>query len=396
MIRKVLPGKYRKMQLVLALVGITSGLALALLAFQIMTDFSSLFKTDKELLRNDFLVINKGVSIVNSLMRTPSSFSETEISEIEKQKGVKKVGKFTAGKFYCKINSVTALNQTYALRSDLFLESVPTGFLDIKDIDWSWKPGQPDVPIIFPEDYINIYNFVFAPGANQPLLPEEVLKMATIDLSVISGTGENIHFNGRIAGFSNRINSILAPQQFVEYANKAFSSEKSTEPFRLIIEADKSALAPLQKFFDSKSYNSNPEKMGQGKFNLIANIVIWTSMAVGFIIIGLALLGFVQFSQLMLLERSYEIETLFWLGFTKNAIFAVYRLFFAKLLMAVFVSSMLVLFIVKWQFSSILKKYGFDISVLPSLSTCLFSLVVITSVSIIQLWMVRKQIGKTI
>lgn len=119
-------------------------------------------------------------------------------------------------------------------------------------------------------------------------------------------------------------------------------------------------------------------------------------MAVGFIIIGLALLGFVQFSQLMLLERSYEIETLFWLGFTKNAIFAVYRLFFAKLLMAVFVSSMLVLFIVKWQFSSILKKYGFDISVLPSLSTCLFSLVVITSVSIIQLWMVRKQIGKTI
>lgn len=43
---------------------------------------------------------------------------------------------------------------------------------------------------------------------------------------VMRGNGRVEQYKGNIVGFSNRLNTILVPQSFMEWANQAFASEK--------------------------------------------------------------------------------------------------------------------------------------------------------------------------
>lgn len=53
----------------------------------------------------------------------------------------------------------------------------------------------------------------------------------------LRGEGKRQHFEGRIVGFSDRLNTILVPQQFMDWANQTFAPEKTVGFSRLIVEA---------------------------------------------------------------------------------------------------------------------------------------------------------------
>jgi hypothetical protein len=70
------------------------------------------------------------------------------------------------------------------------------------------------VPIILPKNYLDLYNFGFAESHSMPKISEGMIGLVALDVTIF-GRGDREQLKGRIAGFSNRINTILVPETFM-------------------------------------------------------------------------------------------------------------------------------------------------------------------------------------
>ena len=121
------------------------------------------------------------------------------------------------------------------MSTQMFFESVPDAYIDVKSADWRFDEQSDFLPIILPRNYLNLYNFGFAQSRNLPQLSEGVLGLVNVDIH-ISGNGKSRSFKGNIVGFSNRLNTILVPDRFMQWANGEFGNREVKDPSRLIVE----------------------------------------------------------------------------------------------------------------------------------------------------------------
>lgn len=112
---------------------------------------------------------------------------------------------------------------------------------------WSFNPASDIVPIIIPRNYLNLYNFGFAQSRNLPQLSEGVMGMVNLDIRIM-GNGQVKQMKGNIVGFSNRLNTILVPESFMNWANEAYGAGEKAEPSRLIVEVNNPADERIAKF----------------------------------------------------------------------------------------------------------------------------------------------------
>ena len=108
------------------------------------------------------------------------------------------------------------------ISTDMFFESVPDAFVDVSLDKWHFDEGTQTIPIIIPRNYLNLYNFGFAQSRNLPKLSEGVMGLIQMDINM-RGNGHVEQYKGNIVGFSNRLNTILVPQSFMEWANQNFA-----------------------------------------------------------------------------------------------------------------------------------------------------------------------------
>lgn len=126
------------------------------------------------------------------------------------------------------------INGQSILSSELFFESVPDEFVDVSLKDWKYDEGSREVPIILPRTYINMYNFGFAQSRSLPKISDGLIGM--IDFRIyIHGNGHQDEYKGNVIGFSNRLNTILVPQKFMDWSNKYYSPAEKSNPTRLIM-----------------------------------------------------------------------------------------------------------------------------------------------------------------
>ena len=93
------------------------------------------------------------------------------------------------------------------------------------------------MPIIISKDYLTLYNFGFASSAGLPQLSESFMGGVPLRLHVASEDGiRSADFSGRVVGFSNRLNTILVPQEFMEWSNERFGSSSVKDASRLIVD----------------------------------------------------------------------------------------------------------------------------------------------------------------
>jgi hypothetical protein len=226
-----------KKQLILALAGAFAGLFLLGACSQAYLTFHRVLSKQKDLLGADFLVINKKVSLLNTISGSAGRFSEEDIQELRGLKGVGNVGAFRSSNFKVRAHFNAGLgSEIPGLTTDLFFESVPDGFLDLEDVRWEWQAGDSELPMIIPSDYLKMYNFGFARGQGLPIVPESVLKNIHFDV-LISGNGKSGYFKAYIAGFTERVPSVLVPDGFLDWANKEYGSGSNPKPDRVIVAA---------------------------------------------------------------------------------------------------------------------------------------------------------------
>ena len=227
------------------------GLAIIMAGIMLYCDLRPLLEGDDSVISQDYLVINRRVSAANTLGEK-SAFSASEIAELEQQPWVRSAAPFTAADYNV---SASLEHGGRGMSTAMFFESIPDDYLDTSAYSMLYTPGSDDVPIIISKDYLTLYNFGFASAAGLPQLSEGLMSSLPLTLRLTSRDGTRSRImRGRIAGYSNRLNTILVPESFMKWSNAELGSSEEQEPQRLIINVSKPGDPSIQPFLESRGW----------------------------------------------------------------------------------------------------------------------------------------------
>lgn len=368
MIKKLLLKENSKTQLAAAFAGTLVGFILLLAAYQMYDNFSAVFKKNDELIRPEYIIINKELAMIGS---TPE-FKDSEIELIKEQPFVTSVAPFVKNEF--EVTGSTRRDSKIAyLSTQLFFEAVPDEYLDVKHKLWDWKPGDTIVPVIVPKDYLNLYNFGFSQAEGLPQVVPSMISLITFDLKIYGYDG--IHMTkSKIVGFSDRINSILVPYGFLTYANKTYHKGKKSRPTRMLIVSNDPSDPKLLEFLQKNDFETNKEKLKNTKLKFLLQIILAIIAVAAFIIISLAFFVFILGFQLMITKSKEKLRTLLYLGYDYMSLSRQYFIFFTIIVAAINIISFIMLTIINNNITSYLMKNGFEIDSGLSIETILIGL----------------------
>lgn len=298
------------------------GLLIVAGAVMFYLDSRSIFGDEESLVNTDFIVLNKKVTSATTLGdRASTRFSQEEIAGLRVQPWVRNLGAFTASDFHVYAAVSTGGR---GMETALFFESVPDPFLDNAGSDWRFEEGDSTVPIIISKDYLALYNFGFAGSAGLPQLSEQLISGIPLDLYLRSDDGSrSLKMKGRIAGFSDRINSVLVPEQFMLYANSRLGGGNAEAPSRLIVDVSAPGDVAIEKYLADNSLEVAGDKSKSGAA-FILRVVIGIVVAVGVVITLLSLAVLVLSMSLLMEKNRTTIHSLLMLGAPMRKVAAPY------------------------------------------------------------------------
>lgn len=248
------------------------------------------------------------------------------------------------------------------------------------------------IPIILPRNYLNLYNFGYAQTRGLPKLSENVISMISLDIS-IRGQGKSGHYQGKIVGFSNRLNTILVPKAFLDWANKEYGSGEKVYPSRLILEVSNPTDDRIAKYFQDKGYETEDDKLEQGKTIWFLKIVVGIVMAVGILITVLALYILMLSIYLLVEKNSAKLENLLLIGYSPSRVAWPYQLLTLGLNAIVLVLAFIILMIVRKYYVEMLEALYPDIIIGGIGKTVLIGIVLFIMVSFMNVLVIRQKIA---
>ncbi|WP_289045133.1 hypothetical protein [uncultured Olleya sp.] len=322
MIDTLLKKQVDKSQLIFFALSSSLGLAILLIVIQLFIDTRSVFNSENDLLGNQNLIIYKDLGRNNA-------FTDQEIKELQQQPFINKTGGFTHGT-YRVLASVTLPNYT-GISTEMFLEAVGDQFIDIKSTDWSWQPGDREVPIIIPKNYINLYNFGYAASTGMPQINEKIIRQIPIELK-LTGSSQTKMYSAYILDASEKINSILVPESFLNHTNKTLSPNKASKISRIILDVINPSDPKLLEFLASKNYNYLSNDVQNSKLSYVLKLILSVVLAIGLLITFLSIYLVVTNINLLILKNKQTITHLHFLGYSKAQIAKVYHKIAFKIL----------------------------------------------------------------
>jgi hypothetical protein len=307
LLHKIIRSGIGRSRYIMASVGLAVALLLILSAVQVQVNYNDLLyaQSNQDSIAN-FLVINKKIDG----NRFDNSMSADEMKELEEQPFIETVGQLTASRFKVTAQSPS---DNFPFYTDLFFESVPNEFIDVKSKDWQWEPGSNVIPVIIPNQFLDLYNFGFAPSQNLVQLTQSMVMALPIIIN-IHGRGQVVTFTGRVVGFSDRISSVLVPQNFLEFANQQYGSQTNTKPSRVVIKTKDPGNPQLVQYLRDNELVTDADKTRFSKYRQIVNTIVNASWITGLVMLLFALLVFSLFIQLIIASAKNEIQLLIVLG----------------------------------------------------------------------------------
>src|SRR5688572_11325845 len=290
-------------------VGLGLGICLLLCSLQIYFNLGKLLQ-EKTPARTgaDFLSVTK--LITNANMGNDNTFSPAELQELESQPFIEAAAPLISNQFRVKASAGDVL----PFSTDLFLEAVDEKFIDTIPPSFTWTEGQSDVPIIFSSDFMEMYN-VFAPAQDLPQLSEKTMSSVNIILECHGPVGVKT-FRARIVALSDRINSVLVPQQFLTWANKNFGGVSNVNASRVYIQTKDANSPELLNFLEKKGLRVNKDKTKFGRVKGVLQAVLSGIGVFGLLVVIMSLVLFSFYLQLMIAKSRENLQLLLLLGYS--------------------------------------------------------------------------------
>ena len=331
------------------------GMVIVLLSIQFYQDVAPVFTEGDSFMKKDYIIVSKKVSTLGSFVGKSSTFSASDIEEIEEQPFTKGVGEFTPSQF--KVSAGVGMEQLgLNLSTAMFFESVPNRYVDVNLDEWHFEPGQDVVPIIIPRNYLNLYNFGFAQSRSLPQISEGVINMVNLEVR-ISGGGRRDTYKGKIAGFSNRLNTILVPESFMAWANTHYGEgTERKEPSRLIVEVNNPTDDRIAQFFRERGYETEDDKLDAGKTTWFLKVVVGIVLTVGLLISALSFYILMLSIYLLLQKNTTKLENLLLIGYGPNRVALPYQVLTIGLNAVVLVLSVGIVLYVRTLYLDVVEK----------------------------------------
>lgn len=298
------------------------GLGILLIAFQLFIDTQSLFSSSNDLLGNKNIIISKAIG-------TDNTFTPEEVEEIEQQEFVKGIGHFTNGVY--RVRGSVSVAGMDGITTDMFLEAVPDSFIDIQDENWKWTPNSREVPIIIPKIYINLYNHGYAPVVGLPQIKKELIREIPIELQLI-GSQKRKTYNAYILDTSEKINTILVPESFLQHTNKLLSPDKEVKVSRIILEVTNPSDPKVLDYLTKKNYQYLKNDIQSSRISYFLQLILTVVLGIGILITILSITLVVTNINLLILKNKQTICQLYFLGFSRKQIANVYHKLSYKIL----------------------------------------------------------------
>ena len=316
LLKKIISSGIGPARYAMATVGMGVAILLILLAVQLYANFNQLLhgKSNSNNVA-DFLVINKTVTGAMQGQKEKSTFSPADIADLKAQPFTESIGVLNSTNFSVSVESYSDALPFY---SDAYFESVPDDFIDGNTTDWKWAPGQRDLPVIIPSFFLDLYNTGMAMTQdNLPQLSMEAITAIPIKIT-IKGQGQSAEFVGHVVAQTDRLNSILIPQSFMDWANAQYGYRQSQLPTRVVVKTKDPSDPALVQYLAQKGWKTNAEKTRFSKMRGVVNAIVSALGGFGLLMLLFGLLVFSLFIQLTIAACKPDIELLQTLGTAPN------------------------------------------------------------------------------
>lgn len=300
------------------------GLAIVMGGLQFYLDAKSIWEEDDSFISTDYLVVNKKVTSENILGQSSVGFNEEEISELKKQNWVGDLSGFETADYHINASLETAGK---GVSTAMFFEAIPDEFIDVPSSQWQWKEGSREIPLIISKDYLTLYNFGFASSAGLPKLSEGLMSGIPLRLSLSSEDGSRCEeFYGRIVGYSNRLNTILVPLEFMRWSNVAFGiGEVKKEPSRMIVKTTSPGDVAIEQYMNDHDWEIAGDKRNAAA-SFMLKVVVGIVLAIGVVITVLSFFILLLSISLLMEKNRGKMHSLLMLGYRLKAVEMPFRM----------------------------------------------------------------------
>lgn len=370
------------------------GVGTLLLAFQIYSDVSPIVLGEDHLLGDDYLVVSKKVSTTKTFLGASgaSHFSEAEIEDLRRQPFTTSLAPFQSSQY--RVGCYISLHDGASVGTDMFFESVPGEYVDIAPEQWSWQEGNAVVPIVIPRTYLALYNFGFAQSHSLPQLNEKLITKIGFTI-VIRGEGGTERLNGRVVGFSNRLNTILVPQTFLEWSNRTFApSSDKVPPSRLILATSNPADATIATYMTEHGYELDSDRLSTSKTAYLLRLATLTVVGIGLLISLLSVYILLLSINLLIEKNATKLENLQLMGYSRRRVALPYQLLSVILSASIMIVAMTIVTFVRGAYLPLLSEVFPETPQTSVVPMCLFALTLLVICSTIDSIIIYNKIQR--
>ena len=364
------------------------GMLIVLLALQFYRDVRPVFSQEDGVINNDYLILSKKISAIGFGTTT---FSSQELKDIESQPFTKRLGAFTASQY--KVSCSMGIDGVANFGTQMYFESVPDNFVDADKSQWQYDENSDFVPIILPRSYLTIYNFGFAQSRSLPKLSEGVISM--IDMMVIlRGDAKERRMRGKVIGFTNRLNTILVPESFMQWSNQEFAPTADIEPTRLIVEVGNPTDDRIAKFIQKHGYDIDEDKLQAGKATYFLKVMSAIVMGVGLLISALSFFILMLSIYLLVQKNTVKLQNLLLIGYSPARVSLPYQILTIGMNALVLMMALAILYWLRSQYMEMLWAMFPTMQETSMLPALLLGIALLLLVSVFNVIAIRRKVDK--
>ena len=365
------------------------GMLIVLLGYQFYNDVLPVFTQQDSFMKSDYLIVSKKISMATTVSGNANTFSSSEIDDLRRQPFAARVGRFSSVEY--KVEAQMGIEGQTILNSEIFLESVPDEFIDVPLKDWTYTAGNDAVPVILPRSYINMYNFGFAQSHSLPKISDGLVSMIDFRIFAHSGAGMK-EFKGKVIGFSNRLNTILVPQAFMEWSNGVLADGRESAPNRLLLEVGNPADENITAYLDQHGYEVETDRLDAEKTTYFLRMVVTIVMLIGAVISVLSFYILMLSVYLLVQKNTEKLENLLLIGYSPARVAMPYQLLTVGLNAVVLVVSLVLLYLVRGYYMSFIYQLFPELSETSLIPAAVLGVAIWAFVSSLNYIVIRRKI----
>lgn len=366
------------------------GMLIILLSIQFYRDVRPVFSQEDGFMKPEYLVVSKHVTSMDVLgSENNTSFSENEIADIQQQSFCRSVGKFSSSNY--RVQCSLGIEGIPRIGTEMFFESVPDEFVDVKSEKWRFNPSDSIVPIILPKSYLAIYNFGFAQSQRLPKLSEGIVGMLELEIRMCGNELEE-RMKGRVVGFSNRLNTILVPQNFITWSNERLAPEVKGKVNRLIVEVKNPTDDAIVSYLNDNGYELEDNKLDAGKTTYFLRVVVLLVMSIGIIISILSFYILMLSIYLLVQKNSEKLNNLLLIGFNIKGVSLPYQLLTVGMNALTLTIAFMLLLVIRSSYMDMLWSMFPEMPNASLWTTAIVGVAIFLAISLLNIVVIRNKI----